>query len=147
MIHGDAELSNEWETPTEVFASICDRFNISPYLDVCASDGMAKCRRFFTPKDNGLKQEWQETSWCNPPFSDIEPWLAKADEQHEKHGTEIIMIIPANAACAKYAQPYLEKDNGPKVHRHYGRIRFLQDGMPAESSSPNGMNIIVWRGK
>ena len=139
-------MSDEWETPPKVFESICDRFNIAPYLDVCASYGMNKCKRFFTPKQDGLKQEWQETSWCNPPFSDIEPWLAKATQQHEEFGTDIIMIITANAACAKYAEPYLERDNGPEVHRHYGRIKFWEDGRPSDNNSPNAMNIILWRG-
>jgi phage N-6-adenine-methyltransferase len=146
MTHGGKILSNEWETPPEVFESICNRFDIKPDLDVCAEYGMNKCFKFFSPAEDGLAHDWRWTVWCNPPFSDIEPWLAKADEQHSKYGTSIIMIIPANAACAKYAEKYLEKDN-VSVHRHYGRIKFWEDGRPSDNNSPNAMNIVLWRGK
>lgn len=47
-------------------------------VDACASAYNAKCKRYWTKEDNGLYQSWSgEKVWCNPPYSDIEPWVEK----------------------------------------------------------------------
>lgn len=46
----------QWETPTDLFRKLDDEFHFT--LDVCASDGMQKCPRYFNPQIDGLKQEW-----------------------------------------------------------------------------------------
>jgi hypothetical protein len=48
-------------------------------LDVAASPENAKCERYFTAEQDGLRQSWAgEVVWCNPPYSSIAPWVAKA---------------------------------------------------------------------
>ena len=141
---GGRPLSDEWETPPTVFESICEQHGTSPSVDVCASEGMQKCSKYFTPKIDGLSQEWVLSSWVNPPHSDTKSWLQKADSEHEKHGIEITMLIPANATCALYAEQYLEKED-VTVHRYYGRIRFWQNGKPSKDQSRNAYNVIVWK--
>ncbi len=48
-------------------------------LDVAASDRNAKCSRYFTFTQDGLRQSWAgERVWCNPPYSRIGPWIDKA---------------------------------------------------------------------
>ena len=141
---GFKRLSDEWETPVDVFDTICKKYGTSPSIDVCARKGMQKCRTFFTPKDDGLKQEWYSSCWVNPPHSNTKAWIEKADFEHEKWGIEITMLIPANATCAKYAEQYLEKE-GVSVYRYYGRIRFNQNGKPSEHPSRNAYNIIIWK--
>ena len=47
-------------------------------LDVAACDEAHLAERHFTKADDGLMQPWAGRVWCNPPFSDIEPWLEKA---------------------------------------------------------------------
>ena len=137
-------MSDEWETPSDVFNSICERYSTSPSIDVCAKKGMQKCSKFFTPQVDGLKQEWHLSSWVNPPHSDTKAWLEKADCEHGKWGIEITMLIPANAVCAKYAEQYLEKED-VSVFRYYGRIRFNQNGKPSEHPSRNAYNIVIWK--
>jgi len=137
-------LSDEWETPADVFDSICKKYGTTPSIDVCARDGMQKCSKHFTPKDDGLEQDWHLSSWVNPPHSNTRAWLEKADLEHDAWGIEITMLIPANATCAKYAEPILEKED-VSVFRYYGRIRFNQNGKPSEHPSRNAYNIIIWK--
>ena len=45
-----------WETPQDLF----DKLNAVYHFetDVCAVASNAKCARYFSPEDDGLKQEW-----------------------------------------------------------------------------------------
>ena len=39
--------SDEWGTPVSLFIGACVEFNVTPYLDVCATFQNTKCPRFF----------------------------------------------------------------------------------------------------
>lgn len=82
-----------WSTPQSFFDS-CDRiFHFT--LDVCASPDNAKCARYFTAEDDGLKQEWTGTCWCNPPYGrGIGKWMRKAWESSER-GATVVCLVPA----------------------------------------------------
>lgn len=45
-----------WETPQELFDELDREFHFT--LDVCAVPENAKCERYFTPAQNGLKKDW-----------------------------------------------------------------------------------------
>ena len=46
----------EWETPPGLFARLDARYGFT--LDACATPQNAKCPRFYTVEDDGLKQPW-----------------------------------------------------------------------------------------
>lgn len=48
--------SNEWTTPQELFDKLNEEFNFN--LDPCSTDENHKCDRYFTKKQDGLKQDW-----------------------------------------------------------------------------------------
>ena len=86
--------SGEWETPQELFDSLnaANAFD----LDVCATADNAKCKRFFSKDQDGLTKDWTGRVWCNPPYGrDVGKWVKKANEEHAKHGTVIVMLLPA----------------------------------------------------
>lgn len=61
-------LSNEWSTPPALFAYLDALYG--PFdTDVAAAPWNAKCPRFFTRRDNGLRQQWGTRNWCNSPYS------------------------------------------------------------------------------
>lgn len=45
-----------WATPQDFFDKMSAEFEFN--LDVCATKENAKCPRYFTEQDDGLKQEW-----------------------------------------------------------------------------------------
>lgn len=87
---------DKWSTPQDFFAHLNDEFHFD--IDVCATNENAKCERYFTEEQDGLKQEWIGTVWCNPPYSkgEIPKWLKKA---HASRCTTV-MLLPASTDTA-----------------------------------------------
>lgn len=46
-----------WATPQEFFDRLNKVFRFE--VDVCALPENAKCRRYYSPNDNGLEQDWR----------------------------------------------------------------------------------------
>ena len=58
--------TNEWETPQWFFDELNEEFNFT--LDPC-SNGNHKCKKFYTIKEDGLKQDWsKDVVFMNPPY-------------------------------------------------------------------------------
>lgn len=47
---------NEWATPQQFYDELNKEFNFN--LDPCSDGKNNKCERFFTKKQDGLKQNW-----------------------------------------------------------------------------------------
>lgn len=59
---------DDYETPPELFAELDREFHFT--LDPCCTHQTAKCKKHYTPKEDGLAQDWSgETVFCNPPYS------------------------------------------------------------------------------
>jgi phage N-6-adenine-methyltransferase len=83
----------EWETPQDLFDGLDREFGFT--TDVCATDENAKCKRFFTIGDDGLKQKWSGVCWMNPPYGrGIIKWMKKAYES-SKQGVTVVCLVPA----------------------------------------------------
>ena len=53
--------------------------------------------QYYTEADDGLAQPWHGTVWCNPPYSDADPWADKMID----HGDGLLLThIPMNAEWA-----------------------------------------------
>lgn len=135
-------LSDEYETPNELYASLVDRFDISPSLDVASNEYNSKC--LFRLKD-GLNDEWTAHSWCNPPHSLNDKFVRKAFEQWQKHNINIMMLLPCNTQSSKYWHECIE--GVAEYHPIKGRIRFLVDGKPSKHASRNAYCVVIWRKK
>ena len=110
--------SDDWSTPQDLFDKLNSIHNFT--LDVCAKESNAKCIRYFTPMENGLKQEWSGIVWCNPPYGrGIGAWLKKAYEASE-HGVKVVLLIPARTDTSWW-HDYVMKG---KVEFLRGRLRF-----------------------
>ena len=48
--------TDEWATPWGLFNKLDAVFNFT--LDVCATPDNAKCAKYFTKEQDGLKQDW-----------------------------------------------------------------------------------------
>lgn len=134
------KLSDRYETPLEYFQRWDSAFHFD--LDVCAEDKTAKCKKYFTVKDNALQIDWSEhgrSAWMNPPYSDPNPWCAKAVEQAAK-GVLVCALLPVDTSTAWF-HDHIYKKHGVEVEFVRGRIRFLLDGVQA--NSPDFANMVV----
>lgn len=85
-----------YSTPIKLFNVINQEFNFN--LDVCALPENTKCKNYFTPEIDGLKQDWKGICWMNPPFNkELKKWVIKARNESLKHGSIICCLIPVRS--------------------------------------------------
>lgn len=136
-IRGALEDIDDRRTLPEVFGPLHARHGFT--LDVAASALNAKCPRYFTRELDGLKQSWaDEVVWCNPPYSDIRPWVEKALLEIQQECPRVVMLLPSNRTEQAWWQDLIEpaRDRwGSDVRTQFlrGRPRF---GWPDEKPRP-----------
>lgn len=82
-----------WETPKDLFDKLNKEFHFT--LDVCATPENAKCEEFYTKEQDGLKQPWKGTVWCNPPYGrQTGEWVRRAFLASVS-GNTVVMLLPA----------------------------------------------------
>ena len=139
----ELSLSDEWETPQELFDSLCSKYNFEPIGDVCATSQNKKCNNYFAKEEDALEQGWWYTNWCNPPHSLSEEFVRKAHSSFRKEKFETMMILPANSLCTNYAEQCIEdKAEYHPINRKY--CRFLYNG-ETKDHSRNGYFVVIWR--
>ena len=107
-----------WATPQDFFDKLNAEFNFD--LDVCANDENAKCIRYFTEKEDGLKQEWKGACWMNPPYGRvIGNWVKKAYES-SLEGSTVVCLLPSRTDT-KWWHDYCMKG---EVRLIKGRLKF-----------------------
>lgn len=101
---------------------------------------------------DGLAGGWWGRVWCNPPYSNIGAWVAKAHEEFEKpQVTAISMLLPANRTEQRWWQELVEPyrlEGTISVYFLAGRRRFDRPGWtkPAKGDRPPfGLCLVVWR--
>ena len=127
---------DEWETPQALFDEINHEGKFT--IDACAYQTNKKVERCWMPEDNGLLQDWShERVWCNPPFSEIGPWVEKC-----KTARLACLLVPPRTDCAWWHDAI---KNAVKIDFFSGRIAFIPaDGIV--ESSPNGSHVLIWFG-
>lgn len=137
-------------TVPEVFDPLNERYRFT--IDVAAAEHNTKCVRFYDEEQDGLAQPWaEEAVWCNPPYSDIRPWVEKAWLEHAD-ARVIVMLVPANRTEQSWWQDLVEpfRDRpgmGLTVEFIRGRIRFLKPGQTAVGPNerpPFGCCLLIW---
>ena len=124
-----------WETPIEFFASLDREFGFS--CDVCATPENAKCKKFFSEEDDGLKQRWDGVCWMNPPYGrEIGQWMQKA-LRSSAEGATVVCLVPARTDT-NWWHEYASKG---EVRFIRGRLRFGQ----SKNSAPFPSAVVVFR--
>lgn len=110
----------EWETPQSLFDELDEEFGFT--LDPCATRKNAKCKRYFTPKKDGLKQEWTGMVFMNPPYGRvIGDWIKKAYEAARGGGATVVCLIPSRTDT-RWWHEYVVKATEIRFIR--GRLKF-----------------------
>lgn len=117
----------DWETPKKFFEALDQEFHF--VLDAAATEKNAKCDKYFTPEQDGLKQSWNVggSVYCNPPYGrNTGKWVQKAWEEAQ-NGVTIVLLIPARTDT-KYFHKYIF--GHAKVVFLPGRLCFETEGKP-----------------
>lgn len=92
-----SKQDRDFRTPDDFFETMSKTYG--PFdIDVAASSENARCERFWSREDDGLKQAWLGRVWCNPPYGKgIQKWIGKAvEEVNNGHAQTVVMLIPAH---------------------------------------------------
>ena len=120
---GPNPLVDDRQTAPEVFAPLHERFHFT--VDVAAS----------------------------PPYSSIEPWVAKANAEWARvNGPEIVvMLLPANRTeqgwWQDHVEPRRDRPGGIRVEFLRGRMRFIApDALEIKPNErpPFGVCLLIW---
>lgn len=120
-------LMQQRGTPVGLFSELDSRF----------------CFTLDTVARNGLEQDWHgERVWCNPPWTDIRPWVKKA--WAEFACPLVVMLLPANRTeqgwWHELVEPYRDRSGTIlRVEFIQGRTRFV-----AEERPRFGCCLLIW---
>lgn len=129
---------DDWETPQDLFNNLNAEFSFT--LDPCCTTQTAKCKKYYTPNENGIVQDWQgETVFCNPPYSNGKQneWVKKCYDEAKKPNTTVVALLPARTDTARFHDYILGK---AEIRFLRGRLKFGGNSNPA----PFPSMVVVW---
>lgn len=128
--------STEWETPQAFFDELDEEFHFR--LDVCATAENAKCKRFFSPEQDGLMQKWDGVCWMNPPYgTGIRKWVLKAYESTSCTHAVVVGLLPARTDTRWFHEYVYGK---AEIRFVKGRLKFGGQ----KNSAPFPSMVVVW---
>ena len=126
---------NDWETPHEFFKKYDDIYHFN--LDVCANENNNKCTRYFTKKEDGLKQKWEGTCWMNPPYGrEIYKWMEKAYLSSQE-GATVVCLVPSRTDTQWWHDYAIKGD----IEFIKGRLKFVG----AKHSAPFPNAVVIFK--
>jgi phage N-6-adenine-methyltransferase len=122
-----SSISNEWETPKDLFAKLNDEFDFT--LDPCCTIDNKTCPNYFTINDDGLNKDWAgHNVYVNPPYGrEIGKWVKKCYEESLK-GTLCVMCIPSRTDT-RWFHDYIQ--GKAEVRFLKGRLKFINRLLPS----------------
>lgn len=139
-----SSLCMDWGTPQDFFDKLDSEFDFT--LDPCASPNTAKCKRFFTPVEDGLKQSWRgERVFMNPPYGrEISNWVRKAFEESRERETLVVCLLPARTDTAWWWDYCMRGD----IRFIRGRLKFVgknDKGILVNNSATFPSAVVVFK--
>ena len=131
-----------YETPMNVFNYFNDQYDFD--VDICAQDHTAKCANYLTKEQDALSKSWcfeGDRIWCNPPYSDIKPWIEKAIEA-KSDGSLVVMLVMADQSVGWFKRALSEVNEIVIVTG--GRLSFNANGVPQKGNNKGSM-LLVFR--
>ena len=127
----------DWETPQDFFDNLNSEFGFT--LDAAASLTNHKCDKYYSIENNGLEQEWDQSTYCNPPYGrGVFSWVQKAYFESLK-GKTIVMLLPARTDTRWFHEFILGK---AEIRFIKGRLKFGG----SKNSAPFPSMVVVYRG-
>ena len=126
------------ETPQWLFDLLDAEFHFT--LDACALAENAKCARYYTPEDDGLKRKWEGSVWVNPPYGrEIGKWTDRAKQQIRYKRVEwVVMLLPARTDTKWWHRSVMKA--AQQIRFIEGRLRFVG----ATGSAPFPSIIVIY---
>jgi len=127
-----SKKTDNWQTPPKLLKELEKEFG--KMFDPCP----------LRSRYNGLRIDWQEVNFINPPYSKVKEFLKKAHEEIEKGNAKTCVFLTfANTDTAWFHDYVLDK---AEIRYIKGRLRFLNEDGEAENSAMRPSIICILRG-
>ena len=130
-----------WQTPQCLFDTLDQEFNFE--MDACADDYNHLCHVYFTESDSALESSWVCNCFLNPPYSQTELFLLRANEQAKRNNITVVALVNANTDT-KWFKAASETAN--EIRLISGRVGFVKPDGTKANGNPKGQCLIIWRG-
>lgn len=139
------EHKDRWQTPIEIFNALDLEFAF--YLDAAASRQNTLCQSWIDESQDALNRDWDTCGaiWCNPPYSNITPWVQKAAEQCREQNQPVVMLLPADTSTGWFSLALESVDEVRLITG--GRLSFINagTGKPGKNGNSKGSLLFIWR--
>lgn len=128
-----------WRTPIYIFEYACKIIGGIDFDTACNFDN-SLAKPIFESIDSmdALHCKWSGKCWCNPPYSNIKPWIKKAIESD----AITVMLIPSPNGESYYSELIA---NSHEIAIQ-GRISFIgEDGNP-KNGNTRGSSLFIING-
>jgi site-specific DNA-methyltransferase (adenine-specific) len=125
--------SDKWMTPPTVYQALNEEFKFD--FDPCPID-------WKEGDPDGLRIDWGQSTFCNPPYSQVALWIKKAYDEWKK-GKRVVMLINA-ITDTKAFHEYIY--NKAEIRFIKGRISFINPDEPDKKSpNPKASMIVIFQ--
>jgi len=124
-----SKKTDERPTPDDLFNLLNDEFHFE--IDLAASDLLHKLPNYYTKVNSAFNHKWTGVNFCNPPYSNIIPWLNYGSEQNAC----TVYILPCDTST-RWFHDYLWNNvlhkPIPNIQLRFprGRFKFGKIGSP-----------------
>ena len=138
------DIRDLWQTPRWLFDSMDKRFSFS--CDIAASDKNHLVKNYLTEQINAFAYDFTQLegtyTWCNPPYSDISPWIDLAID-NKKAGVGTVLLIPADTSVKWFSKCVSSADE--IIFIIEGRISFVRaDTQQLVSGNTKGSMLVIF---
>jgi site-specific DNA-methyltransferase (adenine-specific) len=120
-----------WKTPIELYEELDKEFNFD--FDPCP----------INPLFNGLEICWKDRNFVNPPYNEVDKWLAK-NELELKRGCMSVFLIFARTDT-KWFHKYIYMKKNVEIRFLKGRLKFLDENNNIKYPAPAPSMIVIFR--
>lgn len=132
---------DSWSTPQFIVDWLKSLYPID--IDLCASPSNAKCEKYLTKEMEALTMEWSQFGsfgFCNPPYSNIKPWIDKAVKEKDK-GFTTVMLIPTPNGESYYHDVFRHASD---IIFITGRLSFLDSNFNPKGGNTRGSCVVIF---
>lgn len=149
--------SDDWFTPMKLFDQLYQEFFFTVDAAGCVGAPVSRAiGRWYDVKADGLKQGYdRERVWCNPPYSDIAPWVERALISIVSGEAELWTLLLPSWTDRAWWHDFIEPNRFGRTTVHVevrfirGRVKFGYPGNPeAKGKAQGGFDpsaIVIFR--
>lgn len=145
--------SQSWGTPAKYVNAIKRFWGGSIALDPCSNPYsiVHAETEYLLPDTDGLSEDWSApTIYVNPPYgadrergTTIKHWLVKCVIAHERHGAQVIALIPV-APNTTHWKTCVFGQASAICFLYDTRLRFLENGLDVGKGAPMACCLVYW---